>query len=174
MKITLDTWIVSDTHFGHNNIIRYCNRPEDHDELMVANWNAAVSDGEDVLHLGDLIFRSSQSVSYIRHLNGRKFLIKGNHDKQKDVWYEDQGFHIAPQKMFFNWNGKQVLFTHRPEIEFMDWSINIHGHIHNNGYHVEYDGVMDLARDYRNVSVEVMDYKPARLRDILEVSSAAS
>lgn len=164
MKITLDTWIVSDTHFGHNNIIRYCNRPADHDLIMVGNWMAAVGEDEDVLHLGDLIFRKS-SVN-VQSLRGRKHLIKGNHDREKDSWYQAQGFEIMPRKMFFNWNGKPVLFTHVPEVEHKGWSVNIHGHIHNNGYHQELE--LDRDKDYRNVSIEVMEYKPVRLREILD------
>lgn len=167
MRVSLDTWIVSDTHFGHANIIRYCNRPENHDELMVENWNATVGEYEDVLHLGDLAFKKSVAIGYVRQLKGRKFLIKGNHDHEKDVWYENEGFRIMPRKVFFKWDEQVVLLTHEPEVEHEGWAINIHGHIHNNGW--------DPARvpftpglDYRNVSIEVMDYKPVRLREILE------
>jgi calcineurin-like phosphoesterase family protein len=165
MKISLDTWVVSDTHFGHDNIIRYCDRPENHNDLMLANWNAVVGDNDVVLHLGDLVWKKSLAIDYVRALKGRKHLIKGNHDHQKDVWYDDQGFKVMPQKMFFNWGGKIVLFTHRPEGEFADWDINIHGHIHNNGHRD--DEPLLPGKDYRNVSIEVMDYTPVRLREIL-------
>lgn len=166
MQISLDTWIVSDTHFGHDNIIRYCNRPLNHNDLMLKNWNAVVDDDDVVLHLGDLVWKRSLAENYVTPLRGRKHLIKGNHDNQKDVWYEDLGFKIMPQKMFFNWGGKIVLLTHRPEVEYSDWSINVHGHTHNHAHH-DGDPALLPGKDYRNVSVEVMDYTPVRLKEIL-------
>ena len=51
--ITPDTWIISDTHFFHENIGRYCNRPENWQELIFKNWNELISPNETVLHLGD-------------------------------------------------------------------------------------------------------------------------
>ena len=53
LEITLDTWIISDTHFFHENIRRYCNRPENWQELIIKNWNDLVSPDETILHLGD-------------------------------------------------------------------------------------------------------------------------
>jgi calcineurin-like phosphoesterase family protein len=47
---------VSDTHFGHYNIIRHCNRPwtvEEHDEKLIEAWNSAVGKKDIVYHLGD-------------------------------------------------------------------------------------------------------------------------
>lgn len=164
MKITLDTWIVSDTHFAHDNIVRYCNRPENHNDVMVQNWNSVVGDEDDVLHLGDLIFNKMRGTSYARALRGRKYLLRGNHDHGSTIWYNDLGFVVVPRRLFFNWGGRQVLFTHEPEDEIGGWAINIHGHIHNNGYEVS----TDRTKDYRNVSIEVMDYTPVRLRGILE------
>ncbi len=60
LEITLDTWIISDTHFFHTpvrlwreNIGRYCSRPENWQELIIKNWNDLVSPDETILHLGD-------------------------------------------------------------------------------------------------------------------------
>lgn len=103
-------------------------------------------------------------MTYVRALKGRKNLLKGNHDHERDFWYEDIGFKIAPKRVWFTHKGRQVLFTHAPEVEIGGWAINIHGHIHNNGY----EAGTDRTKDYRNVSVEVMNYTPVRLREILE------
>jgi len=49
------TWIISDTHFFHENIGRYCNRPENWQELIFKNWNDLISPDGTVLHLGDFV-----------------------------------------------------------------------------------------------------------------------
>jgi len=46
--VTYDTWIISDTHFGHRNIVEYQDRPENHDEIMIRRWAASVGE-DDVL-----------------------------------------------------------------------------------------------------------------------------
>lgn len=163
MNITLDTWIVSDTHFGHANIVRYCNRPEDHERIMVERWNKTVGPRDPILHLGDLAFWKRRDP--LPRLNGDKYLIKGNHDQLGTAWYESQGFTIAPRKIWFADEIGQVVLTHEPieEGEVEGWDVNIHGHIHNNGYRIDYN----RSLDYRNVSVEVMDYTPVRLSEIL-------
>lgn len=167
--ITLDTYIVSDTHFGHDNIVRYCNRPQNHEQVIVQNWNAIVQDDDVVLHLGDLIFNSSRGSVFARQLKGRKFLLKGNHDSGSNKWFEDRGFTKLPfPTLYWAHDGNRILFTHKPYLgSDIPWDINIHGHIHNNGYHMDELSSLDPNRDYRNVSIEVMDYKPVRLEEVL-------
>lgn len=165
INLTPDTWIVSDTHFGHDNIVRYCDRPENHEQVIVQKWNALVEDDDIVLHLGDLIFNNLKGSEYARQLKGRKFLLRGNHDNHSSTWFLDRGFTRLPIKTLFWAYGKErVLFSHEPDTSTIPWTINIHGHIHNNGW----ESTIDLTRDYRNVSIEVMDYRPVRLKDILE------
>jgi calcineurin-like phosphoesterase family protein len=82
----MTTFFTSDTHFGHQNIIKYCNRPyataQEMDEDLIAKWNAKVKQNDLIFHLGDFGFSSEQRLlEVIRRLNGRKFLVFGNHDK---------------------------------------------------------------------------------------------
>ena len=170
--VTLDTFLVSDTHFGHDNIVTYCNRPKNHEQVIVQNWNSVVSDEDDVLHLGDLIFNNARGSIYARQLRGRKRLLKGNHDSGSKKWFLDRGFEKLDGKSL-NWTspeGLSVIFSHEPIGSHREWDINIHGHIHNNGYlghHEDQIAGLDLSRDYRNISIEVMDYTPVRLREVL-------
>jgi calcineurin-like phosphoesterase family protein len=109
------TWFTADTHFGHSNIIRYCDRtqfisPEalaewktyprgttpsaallerieiatvKMDREMIERWNATVAEEDDVWHLGDFCStRRMLATDYLRRLNGRKHLIRGNHDPE--------------------------------------------------------------------------------------------
>jgi len=53
LTITQNTWIISDTHFFHENIGKYCSRPDNWQQLIIKNWNVLISPDENVLHLGD-------------------------------------------------------------------------------------------------------------------------
>lgn len=52
-----NTFVTSDVHFGHNNIIKYCNRPfQNSDEMditIINNWNKIVNPDDEVYILGD-------------------------------------------------------------------------------------------------------------------------
>ena len=78
-------WFTSDHHFGHNNVINYCDRPflsADHmDQEMIAKWNQMIKPKDTVWYLGDFSFRSkAKSIEILNILNGTKILVKGNHD----------------------------------------------------------------------------------------------
>ena len=84
--MTNDTWFVSDTHFGHKNIIKYC-RPEFTDvdqmnEHMIEQWNSVVKPDDRVIHCGDIMFGNKDYFAYniFPRLNGTIELIIGNHD----------------------------------------------------------------------------------------------
>ena len=82
-----NTFFTSDTHFGHANIIRLCNRPfkdvEEMNEKLVENWNRVVPEDGTVFHLGDFAFGGSGLWnSVIPRLNGQIYLIIGNHDRK--------------------------------------------------------------------------------------------
>lgn len=77
----------SDTHFNHANIISSCHRPfnslEHMNETLIANWNNVVQRNDIVFHLGDFSFGGAAQWAKIRsRLNGRIYLIVGNHDKK--------------------------------------------------------------------------------------------
>jgi calcineurin-like phosphoesterase family protein len=81
----MTVFFTSDTHFGHEAIIRLTGRPfgsvEEMDAALIARWNETVSPDDTVYHLGDVCFRNSRSIGdYIGRLNGAIHLIRGNHD----------------------------------------------------------------------------------------------
>lgn len=91
MKFKLDAskqelFFTADIHLGHDNIIKYCNRPfKDTQEMGVAikdNWNSKIKPGSLVFILGDVTFQKSQNEidESLSELNGNKILIPGNHD----------------------------------------------------------------------------------------------
>ena len=181
MRIDLNTWIISDTHFGHNRIIELAGRPENHDEIMIRNWQDSIKDSDMVLHLGDLGLRwgkPTSLVEQVRELPGEKYMIWGNHDDNPESFYNDLGFTMIDDFTavfnaeiwhnlgddFSDHNIRTIMFSHYPRIEpTLEWDINIHGHIHTSGWPPE----ASLDKDYRNVSIEYMSYMPVRLYDIL-------
>ena len=79
-------FFTSDHHFGHKNIIKFCNRPfesvEEMDETMIKRWNEKISPDDDVYHLGDVALCSPNKLKkIIDRLHGKIHLIKGNHEK---------------------------------------------------------------------------------------------
>lgn len=79
------TFFTSDTHFNHANIIRFCNRPfndvEQMNETLIANWNRVVQPEDTVFHLGDFCLGGSvEWTKILNRLNGKIYLILGNHD----------------------------------------------------------------------------------------------
>lgn len=73
---------IADTHFGHEAVIRMCNRPfssiDEMDAALITNWNSVVSSEDEVFILGDLIFKSKHTPHhYLDQLKGKKHLILG-------------------------------------------------------------------------------------------------
>jgi calcineurin-like phosphoesterase family protein len=81
----MTTWFTADHHFGHKNIIKYCNRPfsdvEEMDKQLIGEWNDVVKDGDVVWHLGDFtLYHMADLESYAGQLNGSMNILPGNHD----------------------------------------------------------------------------------------------
>ena len=80
-------FFTSDTHFGHERIIQYCNRPfkdaAEMNEALIRNWNAVVPPDGTVFHLGDFAMGMDQdrTVGILSRLNGTIYLVAGNHDR---------------------------------------------------------------------------------------------
>ena len=143
------TFFTSDTHFGHTNILKYCNRlfidTNKMDKQLIINWNSRIKSNDDVYFLGDLTL--SNNIEYIEdilsQLNGNIYVIKGNHDKglikyfnyerqtknEKD-WLIKEMYDYLQIKI----NNKTFVLFHYP-IEDWAWSgtsIHLHGHLHGN------------------------------------------
>ncbi len=170
--VTLDSWVTSDSHWSHANIRKYQGRPDNHFDLMRERWFEVVGPEDVVLHLGDLVCYGDQSFHYehIDGLPGQKLLIKGNHDKHKNAWYEEAGFTVLGRgNMPFYWTyGKKhsqtlVAFSHEPLDTKHPFDINVHGHTHLNKVYT----TLGRLEDRINVCVEHTDYRPVRLRDVL-------
>lgn len=183
------TWITSDSHFGHQNIVGFCHRPPDHEQIIMEEWAREVPPDGTVIHLGDLSYRNNGLFKNVisKHLTGeRKFLIRGNHDHQRYSFYRASGFkQIRPMAFFYNEEGLsdateliqgeyRISLSHYPwseideERPINDADIRIHGHIHNSGYGTKLTPYIPFLKNHINVSVEQTHYRPVNLGMLLD------
>lgn len=140
----MKTFITSDTHFGHKNIIKFCPNTRghfldtNHMELeMIRMWNEIVSQDDIVYMLGDVAFmQPAEAVGVLNRLNGFKILIEGNHDKKL---LRHPGFHSCFREVHkyltIDYNGIRVVMFHFPILEWDQMhygSVHFYGHVHQN------------------------------------------
>ena len=113
------TWFWSDQHFGHENVIDFCNRPfkdkEDMKEKLIQNHNRLVKPDDLVYYGGDTFFYHSKQEmqDVLKRLNGRKVLIRGNHD-QKPRQMMNAGFDSVVEQAIIYIGGERVIMSHFP------------------------------------------------------------
>lgn len=181
-------FVTSDTHFSHARISELADRPfdsvEEMDEALVSRWNALVGPQDAVLHLGDLALGPiAESLPITGRLNGRKYLVPGNHDRVSTVTqtkraierfrplYEEQGWTILPEILDGTRHGIRLRASHYPyrgdsqEADRHtkarpddDGTPVIHGHIHAHDHGVN-------GRQF-HVGVDAFDYAPVRFEVI--------
>jgi len=164
-----DYWFISDTHFFHENILKWgrgeFSSIEEMNEVMVERWNSVVKKGDRVYHLGDVWMGPStheQRARLWNRLNGSKSLIVGNHD---DIKYMSKGGFFRKIELWKVWQDRNLLFTHVPvhkdciyeRVNRTGEALNIHGHTHLNG---------SPEGPYRSVCVELNNYTPVNLEDL--------
>lgn len=171
-------FVIADTHWGHTKSLTFLTpdgsplRPfdsvEEMDETMVTNWNNAVTKHDTVYHLGDVVIPRS-SLKILTRLNGRKILIRGNHDqgqlKDFSQYFEDVrgAFFFRPGSDFLG----GLIFTHipvHPSCLSGHYKGNVHGHIH---CHQVMDG-NQIDRRYFNACVERNNFSPVPIEIVKE------
>jgi calcineurin-like phosphoesterase family protein len=162
-------FFTADTHFGHANIIKYCNRPfasvEEQDETLIANWNRLVKPGDHVFHLGDFCMHGDLS-EYRKRLNGKITLIRGNHDKLKAA--EETLFEGVHDLLRVQMCGADFILCHYA-MRVWDkshWnSFHLYGHSH--GHMEPYGKSMDVG-----VDTTLAAYAPIPAETIKQVMDA--
>lgn len=164
-------YYTSDLHIFHENIIRLCNRPyksvEEMNEDIVKRWNAKVQHGDDVYILGDMFFKFTdinKVKNMLNRLNGKKHLIKGNHDKfLKQIKWQDYFESLDVYKEIDD-AGRMVCLFHYPIEEWNGYYRNsymLYGHVHEN--------MKDIKKHPRkfNVGVDVHNFEPKTLNELI-------
>ena len=187
-----NTFVISDTHFSHENILKFlCKngqkvRPgfdtiEAMDEYMVEKWNSVVKPHDKVYHLGDVTMKK-RYIDIVKRLNGRKRLIMGNHDIFGFQFYADYFDEVYAMRILPK---EGLMLSHIP-IQMQSVKrgfINVHGHIHQNiicddeqmleapfsSQHPKYFNVCVEQHDYTPVSIDILrDYVKNLHIDLVE------
>lgn len=159
------TFVISDTHFGHENTCTLFKREDgsplrpfanatEMDEILVARWNNVVRPDDTVYHLGDVVI-NKKHLPTMNRLNGRKRLVRGNHDIVPTKVLLEYFDEIYGVKIF-----DKMIFSHIPlhrESVVPRMGTNVHGHLH--GFDIP-DGA------YYNVCVENINYTPIAIDDL--------
>jgi len=177
------TWFISDTHFLHSAIKKYCNRSDDYNKTIIKNWNSLVKPNDTVFHLGDLaagVGKVQDGYDILKKimnsLNGNIVLIKGNHDHYTNEQYKrDLNIKAVTDYLIYN----EYFLCHYPLIidkytkERMIPVINelrtlfkesnckylLHGHSH----------LTKFKGKRINLSVDLTDFKPVEFNNLLSL-----
>ena len=155
-------WFIGDTHFYHNNVIRYCNRPfqnvEEMNNYLITNWNKTINKEDRVFMMGDFALCGKDNIIEIGNkLQGRKILLLGNHDSASRTTYQLAGFeNVYYVPILF----ENFILSHYP-IDDCKYN-NIHAHSHNKRVN---------DKTHFCTSVEMINYKPINFNVIKDYFS---
>lgn len=138
----VNRFVVSDHHFGHTNSwekfklangspLRPFTSNDEMNETMIERHNAKVKEYDTVYFLGDVVI-NRKHLELVKQLNGRKILIRGNHDIFRDDDYREVGFEqIHGVRVFVD----KFILSHiplHPDCVSGRFRVNVHGHLHAN------------------------------------------
>ena len=176
-------FLSSDSHFGHTNVIKYCNRPfsstEEMNETMVERWNEVVSKEDLIYYLGDFSLRFKYVKKYLPRLNGKKILIYGNHDScwkksPESKWYKaylEEGFLELHKQLTIEYQNYRIKLSHMPYADDPSERYHSHrpsrededflfcGHVHEK---------WKIKENQINVGVDVWDFFPVSIDQLLK------
>ena len=175
-------YFTSDPHFGHAGVIKYVNRPfkdvEEMNQTLIKRWNERVQPEDTIYVLGDMALCSFKEFEPIaKQLNGRKILIRGNHDSYSESQYNRLGFQVF-HEVKLKLAGRMVRLSHYPyalpwykrlfafksELRFMEkrppeikGEHLMHGHVHQK---------YKMVDNRIHVGVDAWNFYPASQNEI--------
>lgn len=173
-------FFTSDTHFGHENIIKFCNRPfldvEEMNDTLIRNWNSVVSDTDTVFHLGDFAFGGSSVWNdTLSCLNGHIHLIIGNHDRKNLRQGYHNKFESINAQLQIEIENNSIYLNHYPFLcyggAYRDvWQL--FGHVHsgpNQKTGKDNERLVNLFPRQYDVGVDNNDYTPISYNKVKEI-----
>ncbi len=171
------TFFTADTHFGDEHILRLRGRlfptVEAHDEALIARWNEAVGEGDEVWHVGDFANGATREhvAAVFARLNGRKRLVRGNHDTNRVLelpWAEAP---VESIRLSLRGSGGAEVrvflahYAHRAWPGLWRGARHLYGHTHGQ--------IPDTLRSC-DVGVDAWDYRPVTLAEAIARQDAAT
>lgn len=195
LKTKEKLWFTSDCHFGHRNVLKFCDRPyKDEKEMgqaIINNWNSVVKPDEKIFCLGDFSWWDGRHEikKIISKLNGEIFLVPGNHDRVRSFELCDPGkLHICSDVVYlyvrpaiqntdsrFATGCYEVVLSHFPQLCYSHSDkknvYNFFGHIHSlKGQPMVEFGEPIKLRPGRQIDVGMdrHDYTPVEFFQVLK------
>lgn len=177
---------IADWHYAHANVMHYDSRPfksvDEMNEALIKNWNNVVSPEDTVYILGDMFWcNTTEAINVLDKLNGQKILVKGNHDRCRDLEFNKR-FVKIDEYMEIKDDGRDVVLCHYPipcfKNHFYGW-YHLYGHVHtsfeyNMMEHDKYlmEELYEKPCNMYNVGamVKYMNYTPRTLNEIVFAS----
>jgi calcineurin-like phosphoesterase family protein len=176
----VNRFVISDHHLGHTNSwekfkledgspLRPFSSNEEMNETMIERHNAKVKEQDTVYFLGDVVI-NKKYLELVKRMNGRKILIRGNHDIFKDDEYREVGFQqIHGVRVFVD----KFILSHiplHPDCVTERFRVNVHGHLHANQVMswqvIDEDIVYKPDPRYLCVCVEQTDFTPLHFDEV--------
>jgi len=169
-------WFTADTHFNHENVIKYSCRPfadlQEMTERLIENWNCVIHPGDTVYHLGDFALSYGKKHAdliddLLRRLHGQKWLITGNHDQDEVTknprWVAVRDYHKIKVDAGQGIPKQPIVLSHYAfrvwdQCHYGSWML--HGHSHGN--------LIDVGGKIMDVGVDCNDYRPISLGEVAE------
>ncbi len=171
-------FITADTHFGHHNIIKYCNRPflstEQMDEHLLRNWNDKVAPEDLVIVNGDFAYGRQWTADrlswFCSRLNGTIDLVEGNHDSEVALKLCPGRFRAVHQMLLLSGGDAGNLgWLHVYHYPLRTWyksnhgSGHLFGHVHGRFDYEPWGRSMDVGVDSNEFSPLALDTVVRRL-----------
>lgn len=172
-------YFTSDTHFNHANIIGFCNRPfknvEEMNEALIENWNRVIGDDDIVFHLGDFCLGgSAEWTKVLDRLNGKIYLIMGNHDMKNLRQGYTNRFELITMQMHIEIGKQKIYLNHYPFLcyggAYKDtWQLFGHVHTSNNNTGKDKSRLEYLFPTQYDVGVDNNDFTPVSFEQVKNI-----
>jgi len=162
-------WITSDTHFGHDKLKEYTERPDRFENIILHKHSSLIRDDDVLIHLGDFCIGKETywHDKFMTRIKCKKWLVKGNHDKKSNTWYMSHGWDFVADSIGLRVFGLKIALSHIPMIDNGLFDVNVHGHFHNSD-HRRHEPELVAIKTYKHKLVKLEHaYEPQLLRKIV-------
>jgi calcineurin-like phosphoesterase family protein len=163
-------FFTSDEHYGHKNVIKFCNRPfssvEEMDERLIQNFNLVVKPTDTTIHGGDFTFyKGGKAEELVKRLNGYHIFLNGSHD----YWLKGKkGIHEIWEKNIFHNKTNQ-----KHHITVCHYCMRTWPRSHYNSYHLyghSHAGLPSIGKSH-DIGVDNNDFYPLSFDEIVVIMS---